>query len=200
MNKIKNKLMLLNARSIAASCPKYIKSIICHYDTIHICAHKNYILQLLYYLNKNTCLQLKILGDMVGVDYPGKKTRFRVIYNLLSVHFNCRIFITVYTKELDSIHSAVAVYRSAEWLEREVWDLFGIPFHNHPDLRRILTDYGFKGHPLRKDFPLSGYIEVFYDDTKKRIIYAPVSFAQEYRIFTFRNPWLPKNLKKKVLK
>lgn len=115
--------------------------------------------------------------------------RFEVIYNLLSLRFNTRIRVKTYTDELTPIDSVTGIYKSANWLEREVWDMYGVFFANHPDLRRILTDYGFQGHPQRKDFPLSGYVELRYDDEKKRVVCEPLEFAQEFRKFDLRAPW-----------
>jgi NADH dehydrogenase (ubiquinone) Fe-S protein 3 len=113
----------------------------------------------------------------------------QLVYNLLSVHYNARIRVKTYTDELTPVESASSVYLSADWFEREIWDMYGIFFTNHPDLRRILTDYGFEGHPLRKDFPLSGYTEVRYDDELKRIVSEPIELAQEFRKFELKSPW-----------
>jgi len=144
---------------------------------------------LLYILAMHTNTLFTSVIDIVTVDYPGKKNRFKVIYLLLSVDYNVRLRLSVETNEVDPLYSITGLFAGASWMEREVWDMFGIFFVAHPDLRRILTDYGFEGHPLRKDFPLTGYVELFYDDSKKRIVYEPVSLAQEYRNFDFVNPW-----------
>jgi NADH dehydrogenase (ubiquinone) Fe-S protein 3 len=124
------------------------------------------------------------------VDFLTKNYRFSVVYDLLSLTYNSRLRLKVFTNELQSLPSSVNIFINANWWEREIWDLYGIYFDQHPDLRRILTDYGFEGHPLRKDFPLSGYIEVRYDDNKKRIVVEPLELTQEARFFTFESPWI----------
>jgi len=124
-----------------------------------------------------------------GVDYPEREKRFEVVYNLLSLKHNRRIRVKVMTDETGPIPSVVGVFSAAGWFERETWDLYGIFFSDHPDLRRILTDYGFEGHPLRKDFPLTGYVEVRYDQEQKRVIYEPVKLTQDFRTFDFLSPW-----------
>ena len=129
------------------------------------------------------------LIDICGVDYPERVERFEIVYNLLSVSTNRRIRIKVTTDEDSPVPSVVALYPSANWFEREVWDLFGVFFSDHPDLRRILTDYGFEGHPMRKDFPLTGYVEVRYDQDQRRVVYEPVKLQQEFRTFDFTSPW-----------
>ena len=123
------------------------------------------------------------------MDRPEREQRFEVVYNLLSVTHNQRVRVTVETGEETPVPSAIPVFNAANWLEREVWDLYGIFFDKHPDLRRILTDYGFEGHPLRKDFPLTGYVEVRYDEEQKRVVYEPVQMIQEFRRFDFQSPW-----------
>jgi len=130
-----------------------------------------------------------MLIDICGVDYPEKEARFEVVYNLLSIKYNSRIRVKVVVDELTPIDSVTSIYNSAGWYEREVWDLYGVFFSNHPDLRRILTDYGFDGHPLRRDFPLTGHTEVRYDEAEKRIVTEPVELAQEFRVFDFASPW-----------
>lgn len=127
--------------------------------------------------------------DICGVDWPDRPERFEVVYHLLSPKRNARIRVKVRVAEDETVPSATAVYPGADWFERETWDMYGIPFTGHPDLRRILTDYGFEGHPLRKDFPLTGYVEVRYDDAAKRVIYEPVELKQEFRSFDFLSPW-----------
>jgi NADH/F420H2 dehydrogenase subunit C len=142
---------------------------------------------IIYSLEKNSLTQFKVLNDICVVDYPEKSTRFELSYNLLSVKYNFRVFIKTFTNSY--IKSITGIYDSADWIERECWDMYGIFFLNHPDLRRILTDYGFEGFPLRKDFPLTGYIEVRYDDEKSSIVYEPLEMSQEYRLFNFNSPW-----------
>jgi NADH-quinone oxidoreductase subunit C len=127
--------------------------------------------------------------DVCGVDYPERKERFEVVYHLLSMNHNIRVRIKTTTDEETPIASAVALWPAADWFEREAFDMYGILFSDHPDLRRILTDYGFHGYPLRKDFPLTGYSEVRYDEEQKRVIYEPVKLVQEYRNFDFLSPW-----------
>lgn len=127
--------------------------------------------------------------DLCGVDYPGREKRFDVVYHLLSPRLNARIRLKVETDEVIAVPSCVSVFPAAEWFEREAYDLYGILFSGHPDLRRILTDYGFDGHPLRKDFPMTGFVEVRYDDEQKRVVYERVKLQQEFRNFDFLSPW-----------
>lgn len=143
----------------------------------------------LRFLRDHSHCQYKTLVDIVGVDYPQEEKRFEVIYLLLSLRFNSRLKVKVSVDPLESLESVSNLYRSANWFEREVWDMFGVYFENHPDLRRLLTDYGFQGHPLRKDFPLTGFTEVRYDEEKKRVVCEPLELAQEFRKFHFQSPW-----------
>lgn len=129
------------------------------------------------------------LVDVCGVDFPEREKRFDVVYNLLSFKYNLRLRVVVQVGEEMLVPSVSGVFSSAGWYEREVWDMYGVYFSGHPDLRRILTDYGFEGHPQRKDFPLTGYVEVRYDDEKKRVVYEPVKLDQEFRSFDFESPW-----------
>ena len=129
------------------------------------------------------------LIDICGVDYPERKNRFDLVYHLLSPWLNHRIRVRLETDARTPVQSVVDVYPAADWFEREAFDLYGILFDGHPDLRRILTDYGFQGHPLRKDFPLTGFVELRYDDEQKRVVYEPVKLMQEYRSFDFLSPW-----------
>ncbi len=140
-------------------------------------------------LRDDPVIAMTQLMDVCGADYPERPERFEVIYNLLSLRHNWRARIKVQTDETSPVPSVADIYRSAGWFERECWDLYGVAFSHHPDLRRILTDYGFEGHPLRKDFPLTGYVEVRYDDEQKRIVYEPVKLMQDYRSFDFASPW-----------
>ena len=146
------------------------------------------IVRVLTYLRDNVNCQFKQLMDLCGVDYPEREERFEVVYNLLSMPLNRRIRVKVRTGG-EPVPSVVGVFSTAGWFERECWDLYGVPFDGNPDLRRILTDYGFEGHPLRKDFPLSGFVEMRYDDEKKRVVYEPVKLTQEFRSFDFLSPW-----------
>ena len=133
--------------------------------------------------------QFKMLTSICGVDFMHLKYRFGVVYELLSLTFNTRIRIKVFINEITFLCSSVSVFENANWWEREIWDLYGIYFINHPDLRRILTDYGFEGYPMRKDFPLSGFFETRYDIMSKRIILEPIELSQEFRTFSFETPW-----------
>src|ERR1700709_57177 len=133
--------------------------------------------------------EFKILVDLCGVDWPKREKRFDVVYHLLSLAKNIRLRARVMAAEDEAVPSVVAVYPAANWFEREAFDMYGIPFADHPDLRRMLTDYGFSGYPLRKDFPLTGYVEVRYDDELKRVVYQPVQLVQEFRDFDFLSPW-----------
>jgi NADH-quinone oxidoreductase subunit C len=134
------------------------------------------------------CLFVSFI-DLCGVDYPGREKRFDVVYHFLSPRHNTRIRVKVETDEVTPVPSVIGVFPAANWFEREAYDLYGILFSGHPDLRRILTDYGFEGHPLRKDFPLTGFVEVRYDQEQKRVVYEPVKLQQEFRTFDFLSPW-----------
>jgi NADH-quinone oxidoreductase subunit C len=140
-------------------------------------------------LKDNENLKFNQFIDLTAVDYPNKKNRFEMIYIFLSIEFNSRIIIKFFINESESVESITNLFPAANWYEREVWDLFGIAFNNHPDLRRLLTDYGFIGHPLRKDFPLSGNVEVKYDLNEKKVVYEPVKLTQSFREFEFESPW-----------
>ena len=150
---------------------------------------KDILIYALNTLKEDKDLDFKQLIDICAVDYPNKENRFEIIYHLLSLGLNHRIRIKVLSQDGEIIPSIVSCYSAANWFEREIWDLFGIVFSGHPDLRRILTDYGFAGHPLRKDFPLTGFVQVKYDDTEKRVINEPVSLIQDFRTFDFESPW-----------
>jgi len=147
------------------------------------------IVKVLTQLRDDVNCQFKLLMDVCGADYPERENRFDVVYHLLSITQNMRIRIKLRTDESTPVPSVTGVFTAANWWEREAWDMYGIYFSDHPDLRRILTDYGFEGHPLRKDFPLTGYVEVRYDDEQKRIVYEPVQLTQEFRSFDFMSPW-----------
>ena len=147
-------------------------------------------LDFIRFLKESRDLQYSILIDICGVDYPERPDRFDVVYHLLSMTKNKRIRVKVSIQENASISSIVNIFPAAEWYEREAYDLYGINFSNHPDMRRMLTDYNFQGFPLRKDFPLTGYTQVRYDDTQKRVVQEPVELGQEFRDFDFESPWL----------
>ncbi|WP_099823811.1 NADH-quinone oxidoreductase subunit C [Oceaniglobus indicus] len=141
------------------------------------------------FLKTDRTCRFSTLIDITAVDYPARDARFDIVYHFLSMYQNQRIRLKVACREDDMIPSIISVHPSANWFEREVFDMFGVLFSGHPDLRRILTDYGFRGHPLRKDFPTTGYTEVRYDEAEKRVVYEPVSLVQEYRQFDFMSPW-----------
>ena len=147
------------------------------------------IVRVLTALRDDTQCLFEVLIDICGVDYPEREKRFDVVYHLLSPRRNQRIRIKCAADEDTAVPSAVDVFPAANWFEREAYDMYGILFSGHPDLRRLLTDYGFQGHPLRKDFPLTGYVEVRYDDAHKRVVYEPVKLTQEFRSFDFMSPW-----------
>ena len=141
------------------------------------------------FLRDDSTTHCELLADIAGVDYPDRAERFEVVYNLLSVKHNHRIRVKVATDEDTPVASIVSLYPVAGWFEREAWDLYGIFFADNPDLRRILTDYGFEGHPLRKDFPLTGFVELRYDSEQRRVVYEPVKLTQDFRSFDFLSPW-----------
>ena len=147
------------------------------------------IISTILFLKTNEKCRFKQLIDITAVDYPEKEKRFKMVYLLLSHENNLRIIINVNIDEKEIVHSITKIFPSANWMEREVFDMYGISFKEHPDLRRILTDYGFEGYPLRKDFPLTGHTEVRYSEEKKKVIYEPVKLDQEYRDFDFESPW-----------
>ena len=151
--------------------------------------NKKNILDTVNILKENNELLFNQLIDITAVDYPSKDYRFELVYIFLSMTYNKRILLKICLKESENIESITSLHKSSNWFERECFDLFGIEFINHPDLRRIMTDYNFEGHPLRKDFPLTGNVEVRYDDLEKKIVYEPVKLTQEYRNFDYMSPW-----------
>ncbi|MBN9021775.1 MAG: NADH-quinone oxidoreductase subunit C [Rhizobiales bacterium] len=155
--------------------------------TLSVVPHQ--IVEVVRFLRDDPRLAFVSLIDICGVDYPSREKRFDVVYHLLSPRQNLRIRLKIATEEATPVPSLTAVYPAADWYEREAYDFYGIRFTGHPDLRRILTDYGFEGYPLRKDFPLTGYVEVRYDDERKRVVYEPVRLAQQFRDFDFLSPW-----------
>ena len=174
---------------IASSLADEIASIEHTDGELCIHARSEKIVKIMTYLRDDINCQFKVLLDVCGVDYPERDERFDITYHMLSMTLNQRIRVKIRTDEKKPVPSVVSVFSSANWWERETWDLLGIYFSGHPDLRRILTDYGFEGHPLRKDFPLTGYVEVRYDDEQKRVVYEPVKLAQDFRNFDFMSPW-----------
>jgi NADH-quinone oxidoreductase subunit C len=147
------------------------------------------VVEVMRFLRDDPKCLFKLLVDVCGVDWPDRAERFDVVYNLLSLKLNQRIRIKINTDEDTAVPSVSSIFSTAGWFEREAWDLYGILFSDHPDLRRILTDYGFQGHPMRKDFPLTGYVQVRYDEEQKRVVYEPVKLTQEFRGFDFLSPW-----------
>ncbi len=144
---------------------------------------------LVAHLRDNTACAFTTLIDITGIDWPGREKRFDVVYHFLSMPQNQRVRVRLEVGEDEPVPSIVDLHPSANWYERETFDMYGVVFSGHPDLRRILTDYGFRGHPLRKDFPTTGYVEVRYDETSKRVVYEPVRLVQDYRLFDFMSPW-----------
>jgi NADH-quinone oxidoreductase subunit C len=156
---------------------------------LSVVVSRDTLLRTLTFLRDDAKCLFSCLMDITAVDWPERAERFDVVYNLLSLRLNQRVRIKVRTDEVQPVASAAAIYSAAGWYERETWDMYGILFDGHPDLRRILTDYGFEGHPLRKDFPLTGHVEVRYDEEQKRVVYEPVTLPQEFRRFDFLSPW-----------
>ena len=158
-------------------------------DELVIHAKRDHIRALLRFLRDDAQCKFESLMDVCGADYPARKERFDVVYHLLSMRLVQRVRVKLTTDEDTPVPSVVELHPGANWFEREAFDMYGILFSDHPDLRRLLTDYGFEGHPLRKDFPLTGHVEVHYDEVEKRVAYRPVKLVQEYRNFDFLSPW-----------
>ena len=168
-------------------------------DELLIEIEKNNLVEIVQFLKSNEKCKFRQLIDIAGVDYPGEEKRFNLVYLFLSHEHNIRIKLSIKFEANETINSVTKIFPSANWMEREVFDMYGIKFKNHPDLRRILTDYGFKGHPLRKDFPLTGFNEVRYSEKEKKVVYEPVKLEQNYRNFDFESPWEGTNyLKNKI--
>jgi NADH-quinone oxidoreductase subunit C len=159
------------------------------YNELTVNAKRDDIVKLMTFLRDDPTCKFVQLSTVCGVDYPEREERFEVVYHLLSLHNNQRMRVKIRTDEETTVPSVTGIYPSANWYERETWDMYGIMFDGHPDLRRLLSDYGFQGHPLRKDFPLTGYVEVRYSEEEKRVVYEPVKLAQEFRTFDFMSPW-----------
>ncbi len=174
---------------IAASLPNDVSGFRVSLGELTLEAPADRIVNLLTFLRDEGNCQFVQLIDVFGVDWPEREKRFDVVYHLLSLKLNQRIRVIVQTDEDTPVPSITGVFSAAGWFERETWDMYGVMFSGHPDLRRILSDYGFEGHPLRKDFPLTGYVEVRYDNQQKRVIYEPVQLSQEFRRFDFMSPW-----------
>ncbi len=166
-----------------------IKSSKLNHNQIYLNIENEHLLEVILFLKNNNEIKFKQLIDITAVDYPENERRCKIGYLLLSHEFNSRIIISFYINENEIVTSLTSVFPSANWMEREVFDMYGIKFKDHPDLRRILTDYNFKGHPLRKDFPLTGHNEVRYSENEKKVIYEPVKLEQNYRNFDYESPW-----------
>jgi NADH-quinone oxidoreductase subunit C len=176
-------------KTIAAALGERVTAVNVAYGELSISVRCADIVEVASFLRDDPrCLFLCII-DITAVDWPGRDQRFDVVYHLLSPKWNRRVRIKVPTDEVTPVPSIISVYRGADWFERETYDLYGVLFSGHPDMRRILTDYGFEGHPLRKDFPLTGFVEVRWDDDVKRVVYDPVRLTQEFRNFEFLSPW-----------
>jgi NADH-quinone oxidoreductase subunit C len=174
---------------VAAAFPQEVEEVEIVHGELILHLRRDGVTRVLAFLRDDAKCVFSVLIDICGVDYPDREERFDVVYNLLSMRHNRRIRLKVTAGEETPVPSCVGVYSAAGWFEREAWDLYGIYFSDHPDLRRILTDYGFEGHPLRKDFPLTGYVELRYDTEQKRVVYEPVKLKQEFRSFDFLSPW-----------
>ena len=178
---------------------KILSSKIKH-DQINICIEDNNLIEVMIFLKTHSSTKFKQLIDITAVDYPERDKRFKMVYLLLSHEKNSRIKIEFDMKEGEILSSLTSIFPSANWMEREVFDMYGVEFKDHPDLRRILTDYGFKGHPLRKDFPLTGHDEVRYSEEDKKVIYEPVKLEQNYRNFDYESPWEGTKYVKEIIK
>lgn len=174
---------------IAAACPQAVLSWQERLGELRINARRERLCELMRTLRDDPRFAFAQLMDLCGVDWPDRPERFEVVYNLLAPVSNRRVRVVVTTDETTPVPSVVEIWPAAGWFEREAWDLFGIVFEGNPDLRRILTDYGFEGHPLRKDFPLTGHVELRYDEETKRLVYEPVKLVQDFRNFDFLSPW-----------
>ena len=176
-------------QSIVASLPTVVSRFAIAYDELTLHAERAAIVEVLTFLRDDPNCQFWSFIDATAIDWPGRERRFDVVYHLLSPKQNMRIRVKIETDEQTPVPSVIGVYPGADWFERETYDLYGVLFSGHPDMRRILTDYGFEGYPLRKDFPLTGFLEVRYDDDAKRVVYEPVRLNQEFRNFDFLSPW-----------
>jgi len=174
---------------VTSSLEQAIKSAEIRYGELTLDVLVERLTDVMTFLRNDPSCRFSVLIDICGVDYPEKAQRFEVVYHLLSMHQNHRIRVKLQVDDETPVPSIVELYPTANWYEREAFDMYGILFSDHPDLRRLLTDYGFSGYPLRKDFPLTGHVEVRYDDEKKRVVYDPVALTQEFRNFDFMSPW-----------
>ncbi|MET0532092.1 MAG: NADH-quinone oxidoreductase subunit C [Microvirga sp.] len=174
---------------IASSLGEAIEDRAIAYGELTMVARRDDIVRVITFLRDDPQCRFVCFIDICGADYPAREQRFDVVYHLLSPYHNTRIRVKARTDEVTPVPSVIGVFPAANWFEREAYDLYGILFSGHPDLRRLLTDYGFEGHPLRKDFPLTGYVEVRYDEGQGRVVYEPVKLTQEFRNFDFLSPW-----------
>ena len=190
MGLYKDKMSLTNLeKKINSELNTKINSSRINHEQLEIQIDKESLLDVVIFLKKNNSTKFRQLIDITAVDYIGSENRFKMIYLLLSHEYNLRINIIFSINENEVVNSLTKIFPSANWMEREVFDMYGIKFNDHPDLRRILTDYGFSGHPLRKDFPITGHSEVRYSEEKKKVIYEPVKLEQNYRNFDYSSPW-----------
>ena len=174
---------------IEASLSDHVRTCSIAHDELTVVVQASAILRVIGFLRDDSNCRFEQLLDVCGADYPERDARFEVVYHLLSLSNNQRIRVKIGVAEDEPVASVTSLYSAAGWWEREAWDLYGIFFTDHPDLRRLLTDYGFEGHPLRKDFPLTGYVELRYDEDQKRVVYEPVRLTQDFRSFDFLSPW-----------
>tara|TARA_B100001248_G_C27382398_1_gene457720 strand:- start:1297 stop:1911 length:615 start_codon:yes stop_codon:yes gene_type:complete len=195
LKELKNLEKLINSELTSK-----IKKSLIEYNELLIEIYDKDLIDVVHFLKSNDKCKFRQLIDIAGVDYPDQEKRFQLIYLFLSHEYNARIKLLINFDSNQTINSIVKIFPSANWMEREVFDMYGVKFKNHPDLRRILTDYGFKGHPLRKDFPLTGFNEVRYSESEKKVIYEPVKLEQNYRNFDFESPWEGTNYLKEIKK
>jgi NADH-quinone oxidoreductase subunit C len=181
-------LKSIGAKALA-SLPGAVLAVDESHDELTLVAEASRIVETLTFLRDDPDCQFICFTDLSGLDFPEREKRFEIVYLLLSPKLNRRIRVRIATDEATAVPSTISVFAAADWYEREAYDMYGVLFEGHPDLRRILTDYGFDGHPLRKDFPMTGYVEVRYDDQEKRVRYEPVRLTQEFREFDFLSPW-----------
>ena len=182
-----NKLIKENLKIIVKKLP--VVNIHFYQGILSITVPMNRLVSTLSILKNHINFQFKVLSCISGVDYPNKKRRFKIVYELLSLKYNTRLRVKVFVDELTPIKSSISVYPAAGWYESEIWDMFGVFFVDHSNLTRLLTDYGFEGYPLRKDFPLSGFIETSYDYNKKQVLNSKIELSQEYKSFNFKSSW-----------
>ena len=196
---ILNKLQTIE-KTINSELSSKIKDSTIKYNELLVETYEKDLIDVVQFLKLNEKCKFRQLIDIAGVDYPEDEKRFELVYLFLSHEYNTRIKLLIKFQLSQTINSITKIFPSANWMEREVFDMYGIKFKNHPDLRRILTDYGFKGHPLRKDFPLTGFNEVRYSEKDKKVIYEPVKLEQNYRNFDFESPWEGTNYMKEIKK